>query len=101
MVVNLALLAAALAVPLLRQQQALETLRERREAVRTQAEAAAELRDALEARRARLSYVARLRGSTPAMVVVLEELSVRLPDTTGALRGFPGWSTLELGGRGP
>ena len=86
LVLNLALLVAVVAVPLVQQQRYLEQLRERLAEVRVAATTASDLQQRIDQHQARSRYVFAQKAGKPASVELLEELSRRLPDDTWLFR---------------
>ncbi len=86
LVLNLVLLVAVVAVPLVQQQRYLDQLRARLAEVRVSATTASDLRQRIDQRQARSRYVFANKAGKPASVELLEELSRRLPDDTWLFR---------------
>lgn len=85
-VANVALLVAVIAIPLVQQQQYLDSLRERLAEVRAAATAASELQQRIDDHQARSRYLFARKSDRPSSVELLEELSRRLPDDTWLFR---------------
>ena len=85
-VVNLALAAAVVAVPMMQQKSHLDELATELAAVRTRATAVGALRQSVEDKRAQLGQIMAIREGRPSMVELLEELSALVPDDTWLMR---------------
>jgi general secretion pathway protein L len=83
---NLLLLAAVIAIPLVQQQRYLDQLRERLADVRAAATTASDLQQRIASQQARVRYLFAQKSRHPASVELLEELSRRLPDDTWLFR---------------
>lgn len=79
--VNVLLLAGLAAWPIYEGRAALAALGAEVKAARTQAATAAALRDEVDVLTAKIAALDQLHGKGPHMVALLEEVSVRLPDT--------------------
>ncbi|GMQ95910.1 MAG: PilN domain-containing protein [Gammaproteobacteria bacterium] len=86
LVLNLVLLVAVVAVPLVQQQRYLDQLRARLAEVRVSATTASDLQQRIDQQQARSRYVFAQKAGKPASVELLEELSRRLPDDTWLFR---------------
>ncbi len=86
LVLNVVLLVAVVAVPLVQQQRYLDQLRTRLAEVRVSATTASDLQQRIDQRQARSRYVFAQKTGKPASVELLEELSRRLPDDTWLFR---------------
>lgn len=84
--VNVALLVAVVAVPLVQQQRLLDDLRARLDAAHDAATAAVALEERITAERERVAYLHRSKTTHPAVVELIERLSQRLPDDTWLYR---------------
>lgn len=84
--VNIVLLAAVVAIPLLQQQRHLDELRTRLDEVRAAATTASDLQEQIDLRQLRARYLFDQKVARPASVELLEELSRRLPDDTWLFR---------------
>lgn len=85
-VINLLLLVAAVAIPLVQQRDTLAGLRAELDRVRGEARAAADMQDAIDRIRAQSAFLLGAKARTPAAVEIIEELSQRLPDDTWLFR---------------
>jgi len=85
-VLNVALLGAVVGIPLLEQQNELERLRAELERAREDAQAAVSLRDRVKSLEQELSFVAERKRTHSSMVLLLEELTTLLPDSTWLYR---------------
>lgn len=86
LVSNVVLLAAVIAIPLLQQQRYMDELRVRLGEVRAVATTASSLQQRIDRQRARAQYLFAQKTARPASVVLLEELSRRIPDDTWLFR---------------
>ncbi|TFH50537.1 MAG: hypothetical protein E4H01_02130 [Lysobacterales bacterium] len=86
LVLNLVLLIAVVAVPLVQQQRYLDRLRARLDVVHATAATASELQLRIDRHQARSRYLFAQKTGQPASVELLEELSGRLPDDTWLFR---------------
>jgi len=80
--INLALVGAAMAIPLHQQRAELESLRDRVESLKSDARAAADLREQVTRFHDEVEFLVEAKAGTPSMVRVLDELSALLPDHT-------------------
>ncbi len=86
LVVNLALLVAVIAIPMLQQQRYLDQSRARLAEIRAAATTASNLQQRIDQHQARSRYLFEQKVRQPASVKLLEELSARLPDDTWLFR---------------
>ncbi len=86
LIVNSVLLVALVAIPFRQQYNALDTLGEKLSEVQRRAEVTQSLKQRLEQSIAEARFLVEQKNSTPAVVTVLNELSVLLPDTTWLTR---------------
>ena len=86
LVLNLALVVAVVAIPIVQQQQYLEQLRARLGEIREAATTASNLQQRIDQHQARSQYLFAQKSGRPASVQLLEELSRRLPDDTWLFR---------------
>ena len=84
--VNVALAGTAIAIPLVQEQHHLDEAKSRLEEVRHAAEATAELRGEVERLRTRARFLAAAANARISTVVLIEELTSLLPDTTWVFR---------------
>jgi general secretion pathway protein L len=85
-VVNLALLVAVVAIPLIQQRDTIAELRGELDRVRSEARAAADMQDTIDRIRAQSVFLIDAKSKLPAAVELIEELSQRLPDDTWLFR---------------
>ena len=85
-VINVALLIAVLAVPIVQQKDRLRTVQAELDLARRGASRAADLQARIDEKRVSQAYVTALQASKPAMVRLIEELSERIPDDTSLTR---------------
>ena len=83
---NLLLLAAAVAIPLLEERQYLVELDTRLNAAKREAQSASEVARQVDALRAQLRFLGAIASDRLTAVELLEELSARLPDNTWVFR---------------
>jgi general secretion pathway protein L len=86
LMLNLVLVVAVVAIPLLQQQRDLDELRARLAEVRAAATTASDLQQRIDQHQARSRYLFAQKTWRPASVELLEELSLRLPDDTWLFR---------------
>ena len=86
LVLNLALLVAVVAIPLVQQQHYLEQLRVQLGEIREAATTASNLQQRIDQHQTRSDYLFAQKSGRPASVQLLEELSRRLPDDTWLFR---------------
>ncbi len=86
LMLNLVLVVAVVAIPLLQQQRDLDELRARLAEVRAAATTASDLQQRIDQHQARSRYLFAQKTGQPASVELLEELSRRLPDDTWLFR---------------
>ena len=86
LVLNLALVVAVVAIPLVQQQHYLEQLRVQLGEIREAATTASNLQQRIDQHQTRSDYLFAQKSGRPASVQLLEELSRRLPDDTWLFR---------------
>ena len=86
LVLNLVLVIAIVAIPLVQQQRYLDELRARFDKVHAAAATASDLQQRIDKHLARARYLFAQKTGQPASVELLEELSQRLPDDTWLFR---------------
>ena len=86
LILNLVLLVAVVAIPMLQQQRYLDQSRARLAEIRAAATTASNLQQRIDQHLARSRYLFAQKVRQPASVELLEELSARLPDDTWLFR---------------
>ncbi len=86
LILNLVLLVAVVAIPMVQQQRYLEQLRAHLAEIRAAATTASNLQQRIDQHQARSRYLFAQKTKQPASVELLEELSRRLPDDTWLFR---------------
>jgi len=86
LVLNLVLVIAIIAIPLVQQQRYLDELRGRFDKVQAAATTASDLQQRIDQHLARARYLFAQKTGRPASIELLEELSQRLPDDTWLFR---------------